>query len=308
MENDLIQWLREQVPGGELLRLGIGDDAAVLDWQQNSQLVVTTDLLIDRVHFDLATGVDPRRVGRKSLAVNLSDLAAMAAQPVGAVVSLALPRSGGLALAKSLYEGLLPLAAEFNCLVVGGDTNSHDGPLVISVTAFGQPTPAGVWTRSGAVPGDHLIITGNLGGSLLGKHLDFTPRVHEALVLAERYDVHAAMDISDGLAIDLARMMRESGCGATVDAGYLHPSADVAEASRASERSMREHMLSDGEDFELLLAVPPETAIAMLHEQPLNVQLTGIGTVTSESDLILIDEQGARHPLEPIGYQHTLES
>jgi thiamine-monophosphate kinase len=307
MELDLIQWLSEQLPSSDRLRLGIGDDAAVLDWQQDRGLVVTTDLLVDRVHFDLASGVDPQRVGRKSLAVNLSDLAAMAAQPVGAVVSLALPRSGGLELAKSLFQGMLPLAEAFDCLIVGGDTNSHDGPLVVSVTAFGEPSASGVWTRSGAKPGDRLLVTGSLGGSLLGKHLDFTPRVSEALQLAQQYDVHAAMDISDGLSLDLARLAKQSNCGAKLIAADIPLSNDAQQASKHSGQLALEHALSDGEDFELLLAVSPSTAAKMLADQPLDLLLTDIGSITATPELLLIDKHGQSVPLKPTGYEHALD-
>src|SRR5207248_8962470 len=123
----------------------------------------------------------PEQIGRKALAVNLSDLAAMAAKPVAALVALALPRQGGEKIAKELYEGLLPLAAEFDCPVAGGDTNSWDGPLVISVTALGEVPPDRRWLRSGAHPGYAILVTGHFGGSILGPQFSFTPRVKEAL-------------------------------------------------------------------------------------------------------------------------------
>src|SRR5205823_7216128 len=127
---------------------------------------------------------DTRRIGRQALGANLSDLAAMAAQPVAAFVSLALPRDGAagkgaLQMAIGLYEGLLPLAREFDVAIAGGDTNTYAGPLVISVTAMGQPSPRGPLTRSGGHPGDWLFVTGSLGGSILGHMFDFTPRVRE---------------------------------------------------------------------------------------------------------------------------------
>jgi thiamine-monophosphate kinase len=308
MERELVDWLRKTLSGGDALKVGIGDDAAVLSWQDRGDLVVTTDLVVDRVHFDLSSGIDPRRVGRKALAVNLSDLAAMAAKPVGAVVSLLLPKAGGMKLAKALYEGMLPLAAELHCLIVGGDTNSHEGPLVISVTAFGEPAASGVWTRSGAKPGDHLIVTGTLGGSLLGKHLDFTPRVAEALLLAERYDVHAALDLSDGLSLDLARLVKESRCGARLRAQDIPISGNAHTASRESGRAPLDHALSDGEDFELLLAVPPHTAQKLLADEPLEIPITNIGEITSGRALVIVDQYGASRALEPNGYEHTFDA
>ena len=127
MESDLIAYLRQRLPPHPLLKLGVGDDAAVLSMDGRGDVVVTVDMLMDGVDFELSR-VDPRRVGRKSLAVNLSDLAAMASRPVAAVIALALPRRGGMELAKGLYEGLLPLAERYGVAIAGGDTNSWDGP------------------------------------------------------------------------------------------------------------------------------------------------------------------------------------
>src|SRR4029450_4789385 len=180
MERDLVRWLCERLPGHPRMLVGPGDDAAILRLSAQSNLVATTDMLMDGVDFELARH-DPKRVGRKALAVSLSDLAAMAAAPVAALVSLALPRRGGEALAKRLYEGILPLAAEFDCPIAGGDTNSWDGPLVISVTDLGGVPPGRRWWRNGARPGDVIVVTGSFGGSILGKQFDFQPRVREAL-------------------------------------------------------------------------------------------------------------------------------
>src|SRR5688572_15361937 len=137
MELEFLRWLREHVPTHPRAKLGLSDDAAIVSLSGRSDVVVTTDMLTDGVDFQLETDV-PRRIGRQALGVNLSDLAAMAAQPIAAVVSLALPRRGhgnraALQLAISLYEGLLPLAGEFDVAIAGGDTNTYDGPLVISV-------------------------------------------------------------------------------------------------------------------------------------------------------------------------------
>src|SRR5690242_20693562 len=160
MEADFVRWLRDALPPSPLLKLGIGDDAAILATAGRENVVVTTDLIADGVDFDLRTD-DPRRVGHKALAINLSDLAAMAAQPLAAVVALNLPRSGGEQLAKDLYAGMLPLAEKFRVAIAGGDTNSWDGPLVISVTAIGEVTAAGPLCRRGALPGDRILVTGS---------------------------------------------------------------------------------------------------------------------------------------------------
>ena len=308
MEADLIAHLRNRLAGHPLLRLGIGDDAAVLRMAEVDDCVLTVDLLTDQVDFRLSE-VDPRRVGRKALAVNLSDLAAMAAEPLAGVVALALPRQRGMELALALYEGLLPLAERYGVAIAGGDTNSWEGPLVISVTLVGKVTPRGPLQRCGALPGDRIVVTGSFGGSILGRHFDFRPRVDEALRLAERYELHAGIDCSDGLSIDLAHLAEESRCGAVVELEAV-PVAD--DARRLAEQladgsTPLEHALSDGEDFELILAVPPEEADRMLADQPLEVPLTAIGQFIAEPGLWQADAAGNRARLVPRGYQHELD-
>ncbi len=304
MESDFIAWLRGRLPSHARLRLGPGDDAGLLRLADRAECVVTTDLLTDQVDFDLAAA-DPRRVGRKALAVNLSDLAAMAARPVGVVISLALPRVGGLQLAKSIYEGLLPLAEEFDTAIAGGDTNTWDGPLAISVTAIGETTARGPLQRNGARPGDVLLVTGEFGGSILGKHFDFTPRVREALLLHERYELHAGMDVSDGLSLDLGRLCDESCCGAEVNLNAVPIGLAARRLSdeRCDGQSPLDHALGDGEDFELILALPRTEAMRMIAEHAVAVPLTIIGRFTEQAGLWQIDASG-RRPLPRRGYQH----
>ena len=320
MEAEFHRWLREHLPAHPSLPLGLGDDAAVLALAGRSNVVVTTDLLSDGVDFRLADkDLDPQRVGRKALAVNLSDLAAMAAKPLAAVISIALPRRTGsdaaLRLAISLYEGLLPLAEEFDVAIAGGDTNTHDGPLVICVTALGEVTERGPLTRSAGRPGDKLLVTGKLGGSLLGHHLDFTPRIREALLLHERYQLHAGMDISDGLALDLSRLATESGCGAVIHVDRLPISDAAHELARLESPQLTRigfpmnaakdamwRALGDGEDYELLLAAP--AAEALLHDQPLECGITCIGELISENGLWQQTADGNRQWLAPTGWQH----
>ncbi len=307
MESQFIRWLRERLASYPCLRLGPGDDAAILRLGNRGDCVVTVDLVSDGVDFEISVA-GPRRVGRKALAVNLSDLAAMAARPVAAVVALNLPRQGGLHLAKELYEGLLPLAEQYGVAIAGGDTNSWDGPLVISITAIGETTSAGPLLRAGARPGDWIVATGQFGGSILGRHLDFEPRVNEALLLNERYELHAGIDVSDGLALDVSRVAAESGCGAVIDLDKI-PIARAAHelAAKLNDGTTAvDHALADGEDFELILAVPPESATRMLAEQPLAVPLTRIGEFIEERGLWRIDATGQRATLEPRGYEHKL--
>jgi thiamine-monophosphate kinase len=324
MESDFIAWLRERLPPHPQLRLGPGDDAAILQIANRTECVVTVDLLTDGVDFDLAT-IDARRAGRKALAVNLSDLAAMAAKPVAAVIALALPRRGGRQLAIDLYEGLIPLAERYSTAIAGGDTNSWEGPLVISVTAIGEVTSRGALLRGGAQPGDRIIVTGEFGGSILGKHIDFDPRVDEALLLNERYTLHAGIDCSDGLSLDLSQLAAESRCGALLDLSQI-PISDAAHqlagqpvkvarrsptdvASRSDALlSALDHALSDGEDFELVLAVPPAEAERMIAEQRLApLRLSDIGEFTAELGLWQLNAAGERQPLAVQGYEHEFD-
>jgi thiamine-monophosphate kinase len=309
MESDLIAYLRQRIGPHPRLRLGIGDDAAVLDIAGIDGCVMTVDMLMDGVDFELAE-IDARRAGRKALAVNLSDLAAMAAEPLAGVVALALPRSGGMELAVALYEGLLPLAERFGLAIAGGDTNSWDGPLAVSVTLLGRVTARGPLLRAGARPGDDILVTGALGGSILGRHLDFEPRVDEALRLHADFELHAGIDVSDGLALDLSRLAAESGCGAVLELDAVPIHADAVQlAAREGRRGKDslEHALCDGEDFELLLAVAPDEAKRLLDRQPLDVPLVRIGRFVDEPGLWQQRAGGSRQPLAPRGYLHEFD-
>ncbi len=305
METEFVHWLRQRLTPHPRLPLGPGDDAAVLRWGQGAECVLTVDLLTDGVDFELQKAA-PRKVGRKALAVNLSDLAAMAARPLGALVALALPRDGALSLAKELYEGLIPLAERFDLPIAGGDTNCWDGPLVVSITLVGEVHARGPLTRRGAIPGDKIVVTGQFGGSILGHHFDFEPRIDEALLLKSRYEVHAGIDVSDGLSLDLARLAEESGCGAEIqlDRIPVAPAAIALTKQRNDGRLPLEHALGDGEDFELILAMPAKTLDELQRQRPLTCELTCIGEFVSQRGLWQLDSQGVRRPLEPRGFLH----
>lgn len=300
----LISWLRQRIHSPkELVAVGLGDDAAVLRWPGHQDLVITTDMILEGSCFLREHGM--QRIGRKALAINLSDLAAMAAEPIAAVVSLALPRSITLAEVQELYEGMLALAQEFETAVVGGDTNTWNGPLAISVTVCGRASPSGVVRRRGAQSGDWLLVTGPLGGSILGKHLDFTPRIREARRLAELTSLHAMIDISDGLARDLHHLCNESECGAVLYEAQIPISADAFRLQ--DNRSPLEHALADGEDFELLFAVDAKDGQQLVKQQPLKdlgVTLYHIGECIAQG--IYIEHiEGKRAELPPLGYVHS---
>lgn len=308
-----IDWLRGRTPSASRVVLGPGDDTAAVGWTANKPCLVTTDMLLEGSCFLLEGGTiqkpgiapaSPRRVGRKAMAVNLSDIAAMAGVPVAAVVSVGLPRRGGRALAEELYLGLRDVADAYHTPIVGGDTNSWDGPLTISVTVLGEPGPGGIIRRAGAKPGDLLLVTGPLGGSILEKHLDFQPRIREALELAAQVKLRAMIDLSDGLAADLAKLCGESRCGAVLHADAV-PISEAA--SRLTDgRSPLEHALGDGEDFELLFAVSPGEGRHLVREQPIRgVNLSLIGECVSEG--LWLEENGERRRLDATGWVHALE-
>lgn len=307
LEADLIDWLKKNLPAGNRCEIGLGDDAAVLK-SCDKPIVVTTDLLTDGVDF-LVEEVNPRLVGHKALGVNLSDLAAMASEPIAAFVSLVLPRSATktltpLELAIELYQGMLPLAEKHGVTIAGGDTNTWDGPLAISITAIGEATSCGPLSRSGARDGDKLIVTGNLGGSILGRHLQVEPRVQEALLLREQYKLNAGIDISDGLALDASRLASASECGILLEMDKIPISEAAYQLSESTGKTPLEHALSDGEDFELLLAVPPEEAANLLAAQPLEVPLTNIGEFIESPGLWKTEPDGTHSALTPTGFQH----
>ncbi|QEG35353.1 thiamine-phosphate kinase [Bythopirellula goksoeyrii] len=307
LEADLFDWLEENLPAGLCCEIGLGDDAAVLK-PTKTPLVVTTDLLTDGVDF-LIDEVDPKLVGHKALGVNLSDLAAMAAKPIAAFVSIVLPRAGTknnspLELAIELYRGMLPLAEKHGVTIAGGDTNTWEGDLAISITAIGEATSQGPLARSGAQIGDKLLVTGCLGGSILGRHLQVEPRVEEALLLHDQYELHAGIDISDGLTLDASRLATASGCGIVFDIDQIPISLAANQMSKTSGKSPLEHALGDGEDFELLLAVPPAEASKLLATQPIAVPISCIGEFVDNPGLWKAQSDGTYTTLNPLGFQH----
>ena len=303
-EFDYIRWLRQRTPLHPRVLVGPGDDCAVLR-PSSAPLLVKTDMLLEGSHF-LLKQAGPRRIGRKAMAVNLSDIAAMGGRPVAAVVSVGLPRHGAQQLAEELYLGMREIADLFDTAIVGGDTNTWDGGLVVSVALLGDAGPQGPILRSGAKPGDWLFVTGPLGGSILGKHLDFTPRIAEALALQQHATVHAMLDVSDGLAADVNHICEESGCGAVLVAERIPITAAARQMD--GRRSPLEHALGDGEDFELVFAVAPEDGRKLLDRQPIpGVTLVWIGECRAESGLLL-EEKEQRRPLPPVGYVHRFDA
>ena len=305
MELEIIRWLRNRLPDADRVILGPGDDAAVVAWKKASAAVVACDTIAEGLDFIL-DDCTFEQVGHKALAINLSDLAAMAATPVAATISLILPKDDPLQICQGITEGMLNLASRHAVSLVGGDITIWDGPLVVTVNVIGEPGPHGTWRRDGAVSGDSLLVTGSLGGSILGHHLTFDPRVMESAKLASKYVVNAAIDISDGLAIDTHRLVNESGLGAVLNLDAIPVSEAAVTLSNAAKDQLSplDHALQDGEDFELLFAVDHTLVETILADEQLGCPVAYIGTVVEDRGLWSRDTTGKLTPLAAVGYLH----
>jgi len=287
-------------PASGRVVVGVGDDVAAVRLGDRIA-VLKTDTIVDGVDVRLAEcGADA--AGRKAVAVCASDLAAAGALPLAVLASVTLPRGTPFETFDALSAGLARGAREVGADVVGGDTGVADGPLVVAVSMLGEPGAMGVVTRRGARPGDALSVTGALGGSILGRHLTFAPRLAASQALVRRRIPHAMMDLSDGLLADLPRLCAASGCGADVDAERV-PIHDDARRMTAGGDALA-HALGDGEDFELLLAHAPLDAATESDLAREGVVLVRIGTVTAAASGLRLLRGRKAEPLPRGGYDH----
>ena len=299
-EFDFIRWLRTRTANATGVLVGPGDDCAVLQ-PTSGQLLVTTDVLTEGADFILGQA-SARATGRKAMGVNLSDIAAMGGRATAALVGLVLPQSATTDhTARELYLGLEEVAREFGVAIVGGDTNSWAGGLVVSVTVLGEALSSGPLLRSGAKVGDVLFVTGPCGGSILGRHLNPRPRLREIAHLAALVPITSCIDISDGLSADLQHILDASGCGAILDADAIPIHADAYELAKQTGKPALHHALTDGEDFELLFTTTSASAVK-LAGSPCAIR---IGTCV-ESGLWLRDSNGVT-PLQPKGWVHAFD-
>ncbi len=252
-ELELIRWIRSRIPRRPGVVVVSGDDAAVLRIGRRDVLF-KTDSVIDGVHFR-GEAASPEAIGRKAVARCLSDIAAMGGVPTFAVASLMIPRRARGGYVRRIVLGAERIARRFGVAIVGGDVAVHGGPLAISVALLGEMRGLKPVRRGGARAGDAIFVTGPLGGSLLGRHLKFTPRVREGRALNRRFRLHAMIDISDGLAADLGHVCVESGVGAVLREDRVPVSAAARRLARSEGGSVLDRALSDGEDYELLFAV-----------------------------------------------------
>lgn len=304
-EDDFLAILRERTsrfPVSSAIRTGIGDDAAILSLSADA--VVTTDLLIEGIDFEVSS-CGYARAGGKAIAKNLSDLAAMGALPVAAFLSIALPPGISRSDARSLVDGICDEAERFDCPIAGGDTKRSPAGLIVNVLLIGRPSGSAHLLRSGARVGDVLVVTGDLGGAELGKHLDFEPRLHAGAALV-RLGAHAAIDLSDGLARDLRLLCEASGCGARIDIAKLPISAAANRLAEPGGRSALDHALHDGEDYELLAALPRH-ALAALEADPALEGTVVIGEIVAADRGIELQDGDSTRPLERGGFRHRFD-
>jgi thiamine-monophosphate kinase len=323
-ERGLLARIRARVPPPATgVTTGIGDDAAVLGPSRNEQTVVTVDSLVEGVHFDRRHS-SPSDIGYKALAVNLSDLAAMGASPRWALLSLAMPGDWPLAAFDGLLDGLLSLAAEHGVDLIGGNLTRTLGPLVVDVTCAGACRPRRALLRSEGRPGDDLYVTGTLGAATAGlemlqsgrdasdpadaacvaRHRRPAARVRLGVAVGRARAARAAMDLSDGLADAVRQVAGASGTGATIETAAVPVEPGARRWFESRGEDAVERAVAGGEDYELLLAVPPRWRgrLRDARRHAAEPGLTRIGALTKDRALIM---RGARgdEPL-PDGYEH----
>ena len=306
-EFDLIARLTKSLPTNRNVLVGAGDDCAVLDFGLPDQLLLfKTDAVVEGVHFTQDT--PPEKIGHKALARCLSDIAAMAGTATAALVTLGLPKRFDPEFIGKIYDGMGALAETFGVAMVGGETTANPGQIFISVALLGTVARGKQILRSGAKAGDALFVTGELGGSLAGKHLEFEPRLAEARWLAEHFSIHAMIDLSDGLAGDLRHILRANGVGAELlkTAVPISRAAKLQARTGATAKAPFAAALTDGEDFELLFTLAGGDAVKLLDawkKQFPGLKLSCIGKIVAGGGIRILDKDGTR-TLSEHGYVH----
>ena len=305
------------------LVIGIGDDAAVVTPPRNAHMVLTTDALIEEVHFDRRFSA-AGDIGYRALAVNLSDLAAMGAAPRWALLSLALPNELPVADVEALVEGLAGCGRQFGCVVIGGNLTRSPGPLMVDVTAVGDVRPRRVLTRSAGRAGDELWVSGSIGAAAAGlamlragfspadhaaaciaRYLRPEPRVRLGLAVSRARAARAAVDLSDGLADAAHQLADASGCGVELAADALPIDAAARAWWEDAGKDAVLQAVSGGDDYELLFAVPRGWGRRLQHARSRVAEpaLTRIGVLTKDPAARVVLREGARETL-PRGFEH----
>jgi len=306
-ELELIRLLTASLSSNDSVITGAGDDCAVLELGVPERFILfKTDAVVEGIHFTRAT--PPEKIGRKALARCLSDIAAMAGAPIAALVTLALPRDFDPIFVQAIYAGMNALARRHGVAIAGGETTANPERILISIALLGTVAKSKCLHRSGSQPGDALFVTGRLGGSLAGQHLEFEPRLTEARWLADSFSIHAMIDLSDGLAVDLRHLLEPAGLGAELLKSAI-PISRAAKLQARAESSAKPPLLAaltDGEDFELLFTVASGDAVPLLDawkKQFPDLPLTCIGKITASGGAKLRDNDGYL-PMPAHGYIH----
>lgn len=306
-EFELIHLLTRSLPTNESVVVGPGDDCTVLDLGLEDRfLLFKTDAVVEGIHFTAET--PPEKIGHKALARCLSDIAAMAGTPTAALITLGLPRDYEVDRVQAIYQGMNALARRIGVAIVGGETTTNPERVLVSIALLGTVAKTRCVLRAGSKPGDALFVTGELGGSLTERHLEFEPRLAEARWLAERFAIHAMIDLSDGLAGDLRHLLHASNVGAELLASAI-PISRAARLQAKAESSAKPPLLAaltDGEDFELLFTVASADAVPLLDawkQQFPGLPLACIGKIMATPGVTIRDKGGVR-PLVEHGYVH----
>ena len=334
-ELEIISQLRKRARASPLVRVGIGDDAAVVYADGAKDLLACCDLMVEGVHFRREWAA-LQLIGRKALAVTLSDIAAMGGTARYAMVSLALPGTLSASEVEELFDGLYQMAAASEVVIIGGDTSSSNDSLFIDTSVLGECVAGQAITRAGAQAGDVIYVTGTLGASALGlnllergvrlantdptdsigsrarhralmKHLAPEPRWQAGRQIGEQRLATAMIDVSDGLSTDLGHLLEESHCGAVIQAATMPIDASVRElAASGLAVDPLQLALHGGEEYELLFTARPDTRqrIAALASD-CHLPITAIGEIVAGQELQL-ERDGARQPVQPAGYEHQI--
>jgi thiamine-monophosphate kinase len=322
-ETEFVRWLERRSPqAGRHLRLGIGDDAALVRVSRGNDLILTTDLSLEGVHF--RRGVHPpRSIGHRALARSLSDVAAMGGTPRFALVSLAIAKRATRAWLEEFYAGLRALAKQFGVAVIGGDTAVVPEQTAVDVVLVGEVRRGRALLRSGARPGDQIFVSGRLGLSALGlrllragkqvggytggaeaiaAHLSPQPQCALGRYLSEKRLASALIDISDGLSTDLGHLMEASGVGARIWASLI-PAPEIPASRAALGMNPLELALHGGEDYQLLFSVPP-SKVSRVPRRFRGLPLQRIGEIIRRKALRIVRTDGRQEHLRPAGYDH----